>query len=218
VTDQELVERARGGDPSAFEELVGRHHRAALRAALAALGSTEEADDVAQDAWIAAHARLNDFRQEASFRTWLLTIVWNKALDRRRRLGRALRRLVSLDQGWDDPEGASARGTAGQLSHAGGGHPGATGYGGQTAASYGTASGLAVSPEQRVLHGDFQLRVRRLVRSLPAKLRDPLLLMGSGEHRYEDVAALLGVPTGTVKWRVAEARRLLKSKLERLGY
>jgi RNA polymerase sigma-70 factor (ECF subfamily) len=216
VTDQELVERARGGDPSAFEELVCRHHRAALRAAFAALGSAEDADDVAQDAWIAAHARLSDFRQEASFRTWLLTIVWNKALDRRRRLGRALRRLVSLDHGWDDPDAVPARGaSAGQVGAAGSGLAG--GQGGQGSA-FGTAAAFGTSPEQRVLHGDFHVRVRRLVRSLPAKLRDPLLLMGSGEHRYEDVAALLGVPTGTVKWRVAEARRLLKSKLERLGY
>jgi RNA polymerase sigma-70 factor (ECF subfamily) len=209
VTDQELVERARGGDASAFEELVGRHHRAAMRAALAALGSTEDADDVAQEAWIAAHARLRDFRHEASFRTWLLTIVWNKALDRRRRLGRALRRLVSLDQGWDEPDSAPLRATAV-----------AAGAGGMTgiAAGAGGAPALGISPEQRVLHDDFQARVRRLVRALPAKLRDPLLLMGSGEHRYEDVALLLGVPTGTVKWRVAEARRLLRTKLERLGY
>jgi RNA polymerase sigma-70 factor (ECF subfamily) len=209
VTDQELVEQARGGDTSAFEELVGRHHRAALRAALAALGSTEDADDVAQEAWIAAHARLRDFRQEASFRTWLLTIVWNKALDRRRRLGRALRRLVSLDQGWDEPDGATFQTASVAHLHAGG----------QVADGASAMSpALAISPEQRVLHDDFQDRVRRLVRALPAKLRDPLLLMGSGEHRYEDVAALLGVPTGTVKWRVAEARRLLKTKLERLGY
>jgi len=199
VTDQELVERARGGEASAFEELVGRHHRAALRAALAALGSTEDADDVAQEAWIAAHARLADFRQEASFRTWLLTIVWNKALDRRRRLGRTLRRLVSLDQGWDEPDSATLQAAA-------------------SAQAGGSLPTMARSPEQRVLHDDFQDRVRRLVRALPVKLRDPLLLMGSGEHRYEDVANLLGVPTGTVKWRVAEARRLLRTKLERLGY
>jgi RNA polymerase sigma-70 factor, ECF subfamily len=208
VTDQELVERARSGDAAAFEELVGRHHRAAMRAALAALGSTDDADDVAQEAWIAAHARLGDFRYEASFRTWLLTIVWNKALDRRRRLGRALRRLVSLDHGWDEPESAPLQAAA--AMQAGGAMSGTAGAGG--------APAMGISPEQRVLHDDFQDRVRRLVRALPAKLRDPLLLMGSGEHRYEDVALLLGVPTGTVKWRVAEARRLLRTKLERLGY
>ncbi len=214
MTDQELVERARGGDASAFEELVGRHHRAALRAALAAPGSTEEADDVAQEAWIAAHARLGNFRHEASFRTWLLTIVWNKALDRRRRLGRTLRRLVSLDHGWDEPEGAQLQAAA--VLHAS--SLGQTASGGSGSAQFLGAPALAITPEQRVLHDDFHDRVRRLVRALPAKLRDPLLLMGSGEHRYEDVAALLGVPTGTVKWRVAEARRLLRTKLERLGY
>ena len=58
----------------------------------------------------------------------------------------------------------------------------------------------------------------RLVRSLSAKLRDPLLLIGSGDYSYDEVAAMLGIPVGTVKWRVSEARRQLREKLERLGY
>ena len=100
VTDLELVERAREGDSDAFGVLVERHHRAALRAAVAALGqAADDADDAVQDAWIAARARLADFRGEAQFRTWLLAIVWHKAADRRRGVGRWLRRLVSLDAG-----------------------------------------------------------------------------------------------------------------------
>ena len=47
---------------------------------------------------------------------------------------------------------------------------------------------------------------------------DPLLLAASGEHRYEDIAALLRVPLGTVKWRMLEARRVLRDKLTRLGF
>src|SRR5687768_17726831 len=84
VTDLELVERARRGDPDAFGVLVERHHRAALRAAVAALGAVADADDAVQDAWIAARGRLADFRGDAAFRTWLLAIVWRKAADRRR--------------------------------------------------------------------------------------------------------------------------------------
>src|SRR6185436_13485465 len=99
VTDHELVERARHGEAEAFEALVTRHHQAAPRAAIAALGSADDADDVAQEAWISAHARLQDFQGASSFRTWLLAIVWNKALDRRRQVGRWLRRMVSLDLG-----------------------------------------------------------------------------------------------------------------------
>ena len=57
-----------------------------------------------------------------------------------------------------------------------------------------------------------------MIQSLPARLRDPFLLAASGEHRYEDIATLLGIPLGTVKWRVAEARRVLREKLERVGF
>ena len=64
-----------------------------------------------------------------------------------------------------------------------------------------------------------QLRtaVRKLVAALPARLRDPLLLVGSGEYTYDEVAAMLGEPVGTIKWRVSDARRQLKQKLARLG-
>lgn len=58
----------------------------------------------------------------------------------------------------------------------------------------------------------------RIVRTLPRRLRDPFLLAASGDHRYEEIALLLDVPVGTVKWRVSEARRLSRAKLERLGW
>src|SRR5688572_15359940 len=108
VTDLELVERAREGDSDAFGVLVERHHRAALRAAVAALGRLEEADDAVQEAWIAARDRLGGFRAEAAFRTWLLAIVWHKAADRRRGVTRWLARLVSLDGGTTDTGRATA--------------------------------------------------------------------------------------------------------------
>ena len=60
--------------------------------------------------------------------------------------------------------------------------------------------------------------IARMIRSLPARLRDPFLLAATGEHRYEDIARMLDLPLGTVKWRMVEARRVLREKLERLGY
>ena len=79
-----LVAAAQAGDREAFGALVGRHERIILRTALAALGRREDAEDAAQDALLVAWHKLPGFRGEASFRTWLLTIVWRKALDRRR--------------------------------------------------------------------------------------------------------------------------------------
>jgi RNA polymerase sigma-70 factor (ECF subfamily) len=56
------------------------------------------------------------------------------------------------------------------------------------------------------------------VAALPARLRDPLLLVGSGDYTYDEVAEMLGQPVGTVKWRVSDARRQLRTRLAHLGF
>ncbi len=193
VTDLELVERAREGDSDAFGVLVERHHRAALRAAVAALGAADDADDAVQEAWIAARDRLADFRGEAAFRTWLLAIVWHKAADCRRGVTRWLARLVSLDGG-------------------------TAGIAGETTPLLTFVDSGAATPERRVLDGEQQRTVARLVKALSPKLRDPLLLIGSGDYSYDEVASMLAIPVGTVKWRVSDARKQLRVKLTRLGF
>ena len=93
--DPDLVRRAQAGDTDAFGELVQRNRRAVFRAALAALGSTADADDVAQEAFVTAYRKLGSFRGDAAFRTWLLAITWRKALDRRKSVARWLRLTVT---------------------------------------------------------------------------------------------------------------------------
>ena len=77
----ELVTRARKGETAAFEQLVRRHLRAAYAVALAVLGRPADADDVAQDSFVAALERLDDCREPARFSGWLLAIVRNRALN-----------------------------------------------------------------------------------------------------------------------------------------
>ena len=101
VDDVELVERVRAGDEAAFGQLVARHRQAAIRTALAALGSAHEAEDTAQDAFVLAFQRLETFRGDSSFRTWLMTIVWRLALNKRRGFGWRLRVFMEPeDQRW----------------------------------------------------------------------------------------------------------------------
>jgi RNA polymerase sigma-70 factor (ECF subfamily) len=76
----------------------------------------------------------------------------------------------------------------------------------------------SADPQLEALGADLRARLRGLIRSLPGKLRDPLLLVAGGQHSYEEAAAVLGIPVGTAKWRVSEARRVLREKLRRLGY
>jgi len=74
------------------------------------------------------------------------------------------------------------------------------------------------TPEGEAMNAQFARDVERLVAGLPLKLRAPLLLAASGDHSYEEMAKVLGKPVGTVKWRVSEARRLLRERMARLGH
>jgi RNA polymerase sigma-70 factor (ECF subfamily) len=189
--DLELVRRAQAGDVQAFGDLVERNRRAVFRAALAAVGSATEADDVAQEAFVTAFQKLHGFRGEASFKTWLLAITWRKAIDRRKSVTRWMQRMVSparseeTGEEWNPMDRLAA--------------------GGQ-------------SQEDELVTSDLQRRLKPLIAALPKKLRDALLLAGSGDHTYEEIGQMLKIPTGTVKWRVSEARKLLKQKMTAMGY
>ncbi|MCA1652265.1 MAG: RNA polymerase sigma factor [Acidobacteria bacterium] len=190
ASDIDLVRLAQAGDADAFGELVERNRRVVFRAALAAVGTPAEADDVAQEAFVAAYQKLHSFRGDAAFRTWLLAITWRKAIDRRKSVTRWLKRTVTSF----DAQGEEIGDPIDRLTS------------------------RDPSQEQTLSAAELERHVRRLIGTLPRKLRDALLLAGSGDHSYEQMSAMLGIPVGTVKWRVSEARRVLKQKLVTFGY
>lgn len=78
--DLDFVERTLRGELDAFEVLVERHRDAVYRVAARMVGEPE-ADDVTQDALLRAFHKLETFRRESSFRSWLLRIAHNRALN-----------------------------------------------------------------------------------------------------------------------------------------
>jgi RNA polymerase sigma-70 factor (ECF subfamily) len=182
VTDAELVERARAGDSDAFGALVDRYQAVVYRAARAALRSPTEADDVAQEAFVAAFRKLSEFRGEAGFKTWLLAIAWNAAKMHRRSAWRWLERFTPAS-GSAPPDPPDNE----------------------------------LSQEDALVRRDLRERVQRAAMTLPRKYRDVLLLAASGDHTVEEIAKILGIPAGTVKWRMNKGREQLKVKLTRLG-
>lgn len=94
-TDGELVTRAQAGDRVAFGVLVDRYAPAVRRIARAVLGDPDDADDAAQDAFLSAMVKLNQYDPRRPFGPWLTRIVVNAATDRRRR--RSVRRAEPLD-------------------------------------------------------------------------------------------------------------------------
>ena len=86
--DAVLVERSRNGDHDAYAELVVRYQAIAARTAYVITGTAADAEDVAQDAFVKAYYALDRFRTGAPFRPWLLRIVANEAINRRKAAGR----------------------------------------------------------------------------------------------------------------------------------
>ena len=93
IDDQELVKRVLAGQSDEFRLLVDRHQQAIFRFAFGMLGSREEAQDVAQETFLAAFANLSGYdASRAAFTTWLFTIARNRcinALNRKRPLALA---------------------------------------------------------------------------------------------------------------------------------
>ena len=85
VEDAELAVRAHAGDREAFGELVKRYAGQARRVARAVLGNEADADDAAQDAFLAALRNMGRYDPNRPFGPWLMRIVANAATDRRRR-------------------------------------------------------------------------------------------------------------------------------------
>jgi RNA polymerase sigma-70 factor (ECF subfamily) len=90
MVSRELLAACRRGDPQAFEEVVRRTYRHVYTQAYRLVGDRQEAEDVAQDAYLRVFRGLAGFRGEAQFETWLYRIVANAAMShlrRKRRFG-----------------------------------------------------------------------------------------------------------------------------------
>jgi len=85
TTDEQIVERALGGDREAFGEIVRRWERKIFALSFGILGSPEDARDATQETFIAAYRNLQGFRGEARVSSWLHRIAVNQCITRQRR-------------------------------------------------------------------------------------------------------------------------------------
>jgi RNA polymerase sigma-70 factor, ECF subfamily len=88
LSDDFLVEQCKRGDQSAFNELMHRHHAAALKVALSIMRDRQDAEDEVQNAFWKAFEHITQFNKDAKFSTWLTRIVVNQCLMKLRRLRR----------------------------------------------------------------------------------------------------------------------------------
>jgi RNA polymerase sigma-70 factor, ECF subfamily len=173
-----LVERARRGDPTAFDRLVASRLASTVRLARAIVGDHAEADDVAQEAFVQAWRNLPTLRDPGKFDAWFGKIVVNAARGSVRRR----RNVMTVD--------IEALSIDGESHPALGRHDPAV-------------DGVA---DLDALEGAFA--------RLSVDQRTILALHHLEERSVADIAAMLGIPTGTAKWRLHAARTALERALE----
>ena len=94
ITDQALIDSCLSGRREAFGQLVERYQNRLFHSLLHLLGSTEDAQDAAQDAFVQAFEKLGSFRGQSQFYSWLFRIAFNTAVSNKRKTRRM---AVSLE-------------------------------------------------------------------------------------------------------------------------
>ena len=176
-----LVRAAVRGDLGAFDVLVARYQRQATAVAYRLLSNRDDAMEVTQDAFLKSFDKLKTLSKPNRFGPWLMRIVSNLALNRRR--SRALRRAASLDAPLDDAEGRGERNLP---------------------------DPRASSPMEIASSRELKEKIAAAIEELPEMQRQALVLFSIAKLPQKEVARQLGCSVQAVKWHVFTARKKLK--------
>lgn len=184
--DARLLLRLRAGDSHAMDELVHRHYARVFNLALRLTGNPEDAQDLVSETFIRAYRSVLDFRGEAHFATWLHSIARNVFLSDCKR--RRRRDHQSLEQLVELDDNSVSREVVDP------------------------SPGPAFLTERRA----FAEAVQEAVQTLPESQRVMVVLYHFQHLSYEEIAAIMETPVGTVKSRLNRARLALKGRLRHI--
>ena len=188
--DEVLVLGAILGNLDAFEQLVVRYRPAVVRLARSVVGA-DDAEDVAQDALLLAFKALPSIEEPRRFAAWLSAITRHRALRFARGEEKHVSKRVPLDEALIDKIEALAKPFAG---------------GGTNTAKPFAVKGTVEDKQQ-------EEEMMRALDSLPADYAMPLRLHFLDEMPLKRIAAFMGVPLSTVKWRIHHGKKLLRTQL-----
>ncbi len=184
--DQQLVERAQGGDKQAFDLLVIKYQRKLGRLLSRFIRDPGEVEDVAQEAFIKAYRALPSFRGDSAFYTWLYRIGINTAKNYLVALGRRAPTTTEFDadeaESFEDGE---------QLRDIN-------------------------TPESMLASKEIAATVQKAMEELPDDLRTAIELREIEGLSYEEIASIMNCPIGTVRSRIFRAREAISARLRPL--
>ena len=194
LDDTVLVGRLRAGDEAAFRDLVGRMHRGLLRVAQAFVESPSAAEEVVQETWLAVVAQIGGFEGRSSLRTWIGTILSNRAKTRgvRDKRSVAFSALTKDDLDPVEPERFTARG-----------------FWSPPPARWDDA------PENLVLRKEAREAIERELGTLPEAQRTVVVLRDLEGWTSEEVCNVLEISETNQRVLLHRGRQRLRGALER---
>ncbi len=182
--EAECIRRIVAGEKHLFHELIRPCERAIYVMLLGILGNEAEAEDAAQETAIKVYLNLKNFRGDAQFRTWVLSIARNEGLGRLRKAG--VRKEESLDAGTDE--------TTGDFTPA-------------------ILMSWREIPAEELERKELAGLLRQAVERLPEIYRNVVILRDIEEMDSRETAEVLGITEGAVKVRLHRARAMLQKWL-----
>ena len=186
-SDALLVQRAVAGDQRAFELLVIKYQRRLQRLIGRMVRDSDLVEDIAQETFIRAYRALPQFRGESQFYTWLYRIAVNttrKFLQERKRSPTMSDRAVASNEDNDETFWAVGEPSTDE------------------------------TPESVLAAKEVAAAVNSGLAALPPDLRQALTLREIEGLSYEEIAAVMDCPMGTVRSRIFRARELISAKLK----
>jgi len=184
--DQQLVERVQRGDKQAFGLLVAKYQRKLARFLSRLIRDSAEVEDVAQETFIKAYRALPSFRGDSAFYTWLYRIGINTAKNYLVSQGRRAPTTTDFDS-----EEAETFDDGDQLRDIN-------------------------TPERLLMTKQIGNTVNEAMEALPEELKTAIVLREIEGLSYEEIAAIMECPIGTVRSRIFRAREAISEKLKPL--
>lgn len=183
--DRILIERSQSGDRNAFDALIRKHEKRAYQYAFRLTSNPEEASDIVADAFVRVYTAMKNFKGQSAFTTWLYRILTNCFLDARKK--EKSRSAVSLESTLLTDDGEMER---------------------QVVDDSPSPSDVSEKNERERIMQD-------AVALLPEYQKAMIVMYHAEMLSYEEIAAALDLPIGTVKSRLNRARLSMRELLEK---
>ena len=183
ASDLSLVRRVQRGDKGAFDALVLKYQHKLVKLVMRYVRNPAEAEDIAQEAFIKAYRALPQFRGDSAFYTWLYRIAINTAKN-----AVVSRDRSPIEYDLDRNSSDESHDMQGRMKD-------------------------SETPEGLVLTDEIRSTVNAAIDALPEDLRTAIVLRELEGLSYEEIAAAMDCPVGTVRSRIFRAREAIDRRL-----